>query len=59
MASTDSKRDHCFLLSADGTLIDRRHGLLRVARPNDELNWHQAAARISPNISDRSCNRAR
>ena len=44
---------------ADGTLIDSRHGLLRVARPNDELNWDQAAALISPNISDRSCNRAR
>jgi hypothetical protein len=45
--------------SADGTLIHSRRGLLRVARPNDGLNWDQAAVLISPNISDRSCNRAR
>jgi hypothetical protein len=42
-----------------GTLIDSRHGLLRIARPNNGLNGDQAAALISPNISDRSCNRAR
>jgi hypothetical protein len=43
--------------SADATLIDSR--LLCVARPNNGLNGDQAAALISPNISDRSCNRAR
>jgi hypothetical protein len=45
--------------SADSTLIDSRHDLLRVARPNNGLNWDQAAGLISPNLADRSCNRAR
>jgi hypothetical protein len=32
---------------ADGTLIDSRHGLLRVTRPNDELNWDPSSDAIT------------